>query len=658
MRFWPLLLLVAFLVGAAVYSEGMKTRAQVGQIAPDFTLQTLDGTTVSLSDFRGRPAIVYFWATWCPYCRHDAPAHRAFMERFGDQVTYLALNLREPADKVRAYREEFAARGIPLLRTELLDRHGRIYDLYRATGTPETWIIDAQGRAVRHLVGPSRFEDLVAAVEEAGISLWRRPGVGWIQAVTSWSAAAGDSRLWLGSEEGVFALTLEGWPGLEAPERRETALPLEPLDLPVKDVRSLSAAPDRPTLWIVARLEASSASQTAGSGSDAEAAAGERALVRWEDGRWEVYLQGDDPLAVAAGPRGRVYAWTRHRGLLVSLDEGQSWEALETPYRPQAAGVALAADPHQPGHLLSTGPGGLWQSRDGGRTWSRTEVEAVITAIAFHPHQRGEVWLTHEEGVLVSRDGGRTAEPLDGSPQRSLVGLAWWKHGQDPVPVVLATNGDFYAHHDGWRLAAVDAVGWASGPSGTESTAGAEGAPVSVEARMGAGETLSQDAGAEAEKPASAVTGPWVEGWDTGAGLEVGQVAPDFILPDLSGRWIRLSDLRGQRAVLINFWATWCPPCREEMPQFEALYRTRGHELAILAVNLRESSRQIEDFFKELDLTFPALLDVDGQVFRRYNIRPMPTSYFIDKQGVIRGRYFGYMPPQVLNGLVELALAG
>lgn len=674
MRFWPLLLLVAFLVGAAVYSEGMKTRAQVGQPAPDFTLQTLDGTRLSLSDFRGRPVIVYFWATWCPSCRQEAPAHRAFQERFGHEVTYLALNLREPADKVRAYREEFAARGLPLLRTELLDRQGRIYDLYRATGTPETWIIDGQGRAVRHFVGPTRFEDLVAAVEEAGIPLWRRPEWGWVYAASPVSPASaasptGHDRLWWGSEEGIYAL--QGLAGTAGEEARGEGLRLARLPVPLKDVRSLSAAADRPVLWAVGQLGAvepgapgAESDPASSSPSAGKPAAGERVLVSWDGDQWQVYLREDDPLAVAAGPGGRVYAWTGARGLLASFDGGETWQELETPYRPQAAGVALAVDPHHPAHLLSAGPGGLWQSRDGGRTWSRTEVETSVSAIAFHPHRPGEVWFTHQEGVLVSRDGGRTAQPLDGSPQRSLVGLAWLADDEEATPLVLAANGDVYAQDHPWRLLILEeALSQRQDRPQAEGLPRTHGFPQAREVTPTPDLARRQDPGWRQDPGRRPDLEPppveaWVEGWESGAGLEVGQVAPDFLLPDASGRWFRLSDFRGEKAVLINFWATWCPPCREEMPQFEQLYRSRGHELAILAVNLRESAEDVESFFEELDLTFPALLDADGRVSRRYNIRPMPTSYVVDKQGVIRGRYFGFMPPQVLHGLVELAVSG
>src|SRR5690606_7212559 len=169
-RMWPLAVLLVFLGVAVMYGLNLDSRAQVGRPAPDFRLEDVAGRHVSLTDFRGRPVIVNFWATWCPYCRHETPAHQAFLERFGDRVAYVAVNLREPADKVLRHREDFAAMGVPLTgRVELLDRNGHVFSLYRSTGTPETWVIDGDGRAVRHFIGPSTFEDLVRALEDAGV---------------------------------------------------------------------------------------------------------------------------------------------------------------------------------------------------------------------------------------------------------------------------------------------------------------------------------------------------------------------------------------------------------------------------------------------------------------------------------------------------------
>lgn len=149
----------------------------------------------------------------------------------------------------------------------------------------------------------------------------------------------------------------------------------------------------------------------------------------------------------------------------------------------------------------------------------------------------------------------------------------------------------------------------------------------------------------------------WVEGFLSGTDLEVGLTAPDFALPGLDGAMLRLSDWRGEKAVIVNFWATWCPPCREEMPHFERLRQERGHEVEIVAVNVYEPPEKVAEFYQELGLTFPAALDRNGEVSSRYLVRPMPTSFFIDRAGVIRARYFGAMSYSVMEGLLDLTLS-
>lgn len=125
--------------------------------------------------------------------------------------------------------------------------------------------------------------------------------------------------------------------------------------------------------------------------------------------------------------------------------------------------------------------------------------------------------------------------------------------------------------------------------------------------------------------------------------------APDFTLGTLDGSTITLSDLEGQ-VILINFWATWCPPCRKEMPALQQInnqYQERG--FTVLAVNLRQETAQVSPFVKDLGLTFPVLLDLDGQVARRYRVRALPTTFLVDRSGVIRETIVG----QLLHARVE-----
>jgi len=118
--------------------------------------------------------------------------------------------------------------------------------------------------------------------------------------------------------------------------------------------------------------------------------------------------------------------------------------------------------------------------------------------------------------------------------------------------------------------------------------------------------------------------------------------ADDFTLKNLEGNQVTLRDFRG-KVVFLNFWATWCPPCRLEMPTMEELHQEFGNQgLAILAVNYREGPEEIKAFFKEHRLTFTALLDPEGKIFDLYRAWSLPTTLFINKNGEIVGRVVGY----------------
>jgi cytochrome c biogenesis protein CcmG, thiol:disulfide interchange protein DsbE len=133
--------------------------------------------------------------------------------------------------------------------------------------------------------------------------------------------------------------------------------------------------------------------------------------------------------------------------------------------------------------------------------------------------------------------------------------------------------------------------------------------------------------------------------------------APDFTLADLSDTPVRLSDLRGQ-VVLVNLWATWCPPCRAEMPMIQAAYEQyRAQGFTVLAVNLREDPRVVAAYMEQGGLTFPALLDRDGAVSNAYQSQVLPSSFFIDRAGVVRAVYRGPMARSVIAGTVEQLLS-
>ena len=117
--------------------------------------------------------------------------------------------------------------------------------------------------------------------------------------------------------------------------------------------------------------------------------------------------------------------------------------------------------------------------------------------------------------------------------------------------------------------------------------------------------------------------------------------APDFTLEDLSGKRLSLKDLRG-KVVFLNFWATWCTPCRQEMPMMEKLHREfKGQGLEVVAINIKENKKEVRKFFDELGLTFISLLDKDGKVSEEYGAWAIPLSYFINRRGEFVGKVEG-----------------
>lgn len=119
-----------------------------GMITPDFALPTLDGGSFSAQDLIGRPTVLSFFTTWCPYCRRQTPILVAASEEYGHQVQFIGIDLREKADLVRAYADKYGIR-YPIL----LDREGTVSAAYRVTGVPVTYFLDAQGRMVARHIG-------------------------------------------------------------------------------------------------------------------------------------------------------------------------------------------------------------------------------------------------------------------------------------------------------------------------------------------------------------------------------------------------------------------------------------------------------------------------------------------------------------------------
>lgn len=143
-----------------------------------------------------------------------------------------------------------------------------------------------------------------------------------------------------------------------------------------------------------------------------------------------------------------------------------------------------------------------------------------------------------------------------------------------------------------------------------------------------------------------------------GGGQLVGTPAPDFAVRHLDGGAMRLSELAG-RPVLVHFWATWCPSCQVEMPVLAAAYAAhRDRGLEILAVNAGEADVTVASFRRRYQLTFPILMDADGRVAQQYGVVSIPTTYFVDRGGVVRSQYVGPLQPEQLDEHLARILAG
>ena len=154
---------------------------------------------------------------------------------------------------------------------------------------------------------------------------------------------------------------------------------------------------------------------------------------------------------------------------------------------------------------------------------------------------------------------------------------------------------------------------------------------------------ISRETGGDKE-PMPVTTAPYV-----------GNLAPDFTLQTFDGRAVTLGDYTagGGTPVVLNFWATWCPPCRVEMPYFENVSNLYDGEVAILGLNQAESAAIIGDYARDHGLTYPLLVDEDMRVNNLYGELNLPTTIFIDKNGVVREVLIGTISQAVLEDRVE-----
>jgi len=139
-------------------------------------------------------------------------------------------------------------------------------------------------------------------------------------------------------------------------------------------------------------------------------------------------------------------------------------------------------------------------------------------------------------------------------------------------------------------------------------------------------------------------------------GTAVGDTAPNFQTFTADGQQVELAELRGQ-TVLLNFWATWCGPCRIEMPEFQQAYEAYADEgFVIVAVNNQETSEQVNAFGEELGLTFPLAMDLRGSIQEIYGVRSYPSTYLIDENGVIIERHPGVLNVERIEAMIAEAM--
>lgn len=148
-------------------------------------------------------------------------------------------------------------------------------------------------------------------------------------------------------------------------------------------------------------------------------------------------------------------------------------------------------------------------------------------------------------------------------------------------------------------------------------------------------------------------------GYEVGKGspqsVGLGKPAPDFTLNTLDGNPLTLSNLKGKK-VILNFWATWCPPCKDEMPHFQEYYEKYAEEdnVEIVAVNytLNDKMASVENFVKSYDLTFPVLLMEEEDVRETYKVYTLPSTFFINSKGVIEKQVLGPLDLDTLRNYV------
>lgn len=143
-------------------------------------------------------------------------------------------------------------------------------------------------------------------------------------------------------------------------------------------------------------------------------------------------------------------------------------------------------------------------------------------------------------------------------------------------------------------------------------------------------------------------------GAERGSGPGLGKPAPEFTLVDTNGKAVHLSDFRG-KVVLLNFWATWCAPCRKEFPELVKTYGDGASDVVVVGINMQENRDQVRQFADEFGADFPILIDPKAEAAEAYRLLGLPSSYFIDQQGVLRQQHFGLLTREIIDEKLETA---
>ncbi|MCK1977587.1 redoxin domain-containing protein [Jeotgalicoccus sp. FSL K6-3177] len=141
--------------------------------------------------------------------------------------------------------------------------------------------------------------------------------------------------------------------------------------------------------------------------------------------------------------------------------------------------------------------------------------------------------------------------------------------------------------------------------------------------------------------------------------IQVGDDAIDFQLETLNGETIQLSEVNADKGVILNFWGTWCAPCREEMPEMNQIYNEGHDDYEIIAVNVSEDEQQINQFFSSLDedMSFPIALDRNRHVTKAYQVGPLPTTIAINKNGIVVGKQEYQLSADDINNFIEQSIS-